>query len=169
MSADSTSAAHDDVLAKMDALLKRHYDRLENAPAATPAMDFPVLTEEVPVEEEVIPVLTEVVEEKTEMHEFPFLLLEDVETEPAPEDLSLDPSLSLSGQSLENLDLRIQEILDQRLSAHIASAMDRAMSSMLDRFSMQLESVVREAVAEELRKQLGEMAGRARDANDSGE
>lgn len=166
MTMDSTRSAHDDVLAKMDALLKRHYDRLERAPAIPPAMDFPVLTEEVPVEEDVIPVLTEVVEDEPEMSEFPFLLLEDVDAEPAPEIVSPDPSLDLSGQSLENLDLRIQEILDQRLSAHITSAMDRAISSMLDQFSMQLESVVREAVAEELRKQLGEMAGRANDADD---
>lgn len=166
MTMDSTRSAHDDVLAKMDALLKRHYDRLERAPVIPPAMDFPVLTEEVPVEEDAIPVLTEVVEDQPEVSEFPFLLLEDVDTEPVPETLTSDPSLDLSGQSLENLDLRIQEILDQRLSAHIASAMDRAMSRMLAQFAMQLESAVREAVAEELRKQLGEMAGRTNDADD---
>ncbi|MDP1896494.1 MAG: hypothetical protein Q8K43_01270, partial [Sulfurimicrobium sp.] len=60
-------------------------------------------------------------------------------------------------------------ILDHRLSAHIVSAMDQAMSSMLDQFAMQLESVVREAVAQELQKQLGEIAGRSRDANEAGE
>lgn len=166
MTLDSTRSAHDDVLAKMDALLKRHYDRLEKAPVIPQAMDFPVLTEEVPDEEDVIPVLTEVVEDKPEISEFPFLLLEDSEVDTVPEDLPPASSRGLSGQSLENLDLRIQEILDQRLSAHIASAMDRAMSSMLDQFAMQLESVVREAVAEELRKQLGEMASRANDGDD---
>ncbi|MFA5242207.1 MAG: hypothetical protein WC029_02125 [Sulfuricella sp.] len=166
MTMDSTRSAHDDVLAKMDALLKRHYDRLEKAPAIPPPMDFPVLTEEVQVEEDIIPVLTEVVEDKPVMSEFPFLLLEDADAKPVPEDFSPAPPLSLSGQSLENLDRRILEILDQRLSGHIASAMDRAMSSMLDQFSMQLESVVREAVAEELRKQPGAMAGRANDADD---
>ncbi len=168
MTTESARTAHDDVLAKMDALLKRHYDRLETAPAALPAMDFPVLTEVVPVEEEVIPVLTEVVEEKAEVNEFPFLLLEDVE-EQAPETATDDGSLQLSGQSLQNLDRQIHEILDQRLSAHIVSALDQAMSSMLDQFAMQLESVVREAVAQELRKQLGAIAGRTRDANEAGE
>ncbi|MDO8892667.1 MAG: hypothetical protein Q7V00_12540 [Sulfurimicrobium sp.] len=170
MSTEPVRSAHDDVLAKMDALLKRHYDRLETAPAALPAMDFPVLTEVVPVEEEVIPVLTEVVEEeKTEMNEFPFLLLEDVNEEQAPKTAAGDDSLHLSGQSLQNLDRQIHDILDQRLSAHIVSAMDQAMSSMLDQFAMQLESVVREAVAQELQKQLGEIAGRSRDANEAGE
>jgi hypothetical protein len=166
MTMDSARSAHDDVLAKMDALLKRHYDRLEKAPAIPSSMDFPVLTEEVQVEEDIIPVLTEVVEDKPVMSEFPFLLLEDADAKPASENLPHDPPLSLSGQSLENLDQRILEILDQRLSGHIASALDRAMSAMLDPFAAQLESVVREAVAEELRKQLGEMAGRANDADD---
>lgn len=169
MSTDASRSAHDDVLAKMDALLKRHHDRLEKAPVTPPAMDFPLLTEVVPVEEEVIPVLTEVVEEKAEMNEFPFLLLEDVNEQQSPETSADDSTLKLSSQSLEGLDRQIQEILDQRLSAHIVSAMDRAMSTMLDQFAMQLESVVREAVAQELQKQLGEIAGRARDANDAGE
>ena len=169
MTTDSTRTAHDDVLAKMDALLKRHYDRLEKAPAVPPAMDFPVLTEVVPVEEESIPVLTEVVEEKTEVHEFPFLLLEDVDAEPVSEESTHDFSHHRSSQSLDDLDLRIQEIVDQRLSAQFVSAMDRAISTMLDQFSVQLEAVVRDAVAQELRKQLGEIAGRARDANDAGE
>ncbi|PWB49110.1 MAG: hypothetical protein C3F18_10735 [Nitrosomonadales bacterium] len=166
MSKDAARTAHDDVLAKMDALLKRHHDRLEKAPVLPPAMDFPLLTEVVPDEEEAIPVLTEVVEEKTEMNEFPFLLLEDVNEQQTSGILADDTSSKLSSQALEGLDRQIQEILDQRLSAHIVSAMDRAMSTMLDQFAMQLESVVREAVAQELRKQLGEIPGRANDAGE---
>ena len=169
MSTDANRSAHDDVFAKMDALLKRHHDRLEKAPAAPPAMDFPVLTEVVQVEEEAIPVLTEVVEEKAEKNEFPFLLLEDVDEQQAPEGSADNSTHTLSSQSLETLDRQIQDVLDQRLSAHIVSAMDKAMSSMLDQFSMQLESVVREAVAQELRKQLGAIAGRSRDANEADE
>lgn len=169
MSTDAARSAHDDVLAKMDALLKRHHDRLEKAPVVPPAMDFPVLTEVVPAEEEIIPVLTEVVEEKAERHEFPFLLLEDANEPPPPEAPADDNTPSLSSQSLENLDRQVQEILDQRLSAHLVSVMDRAMSSMLEQFAAQLESVVREAVAQELQKQLGEIALRARDANEAGE
>ncbi len=166
MTTDFDHNAHDDVLAKMDALLKRHHDRLEKASSTTPAMDFPVLTEVVQAEEEVIPVLTEVVEEKTEMNEFPFLLLED-DPEQQTVDISGDEvSPELSSQLLENLHSQIQEILDQRLPEHIASAMDRAMSSMLDQFSVQMQSVVREAVAHELQKQLGEMARRPSDADD---
>jgi hypothetical protein len=167
MSTDAARTAHDDVLAKMDALLKRHHDRLEKTPAAPPAMDFPVLTEVVSVEEEVIPVLTEVVEEKAEMNEFPFLLLEDVNEQPPSNTSTEDASAKLSAQSLERLDRQIQEILDQHFSTHIVPALDRAMSTMLDQFAAQLESVVREAVAQELRKQLGEIAGRR--ANDAGE
>lgn len=169
MTMDDSRTAHEDVLAKMDALLKRHHDRLERIPAEPPAMDFPVLTEVVQVEEEIIPVLTEVVEEKAAINEFPFLLLEDVEEPQASETTADEPPLRLSSDALEKLDRQIQEILDQRLSAHIMSAMDQAVSTMLDQFSRQLESVVREAVAQELQKQLGEIAVRARNANDAGE
>lgn len=166
MISNASNNAYDDVLAKMDALLKRHHDRLEKAPVAPPQADFPVLTEVVEAEEEIIPVLTEVVEEKTEANEFPFLLLEDADEKLATETVAEEASPKLSSQSLENLDRQIQEILDQRLASHIVPALDRAMSSMLEQFSTQLESVVREAVAEELRKQLGEMAGRANDGDD---
>lgn len=169
MSTDSLRTAHDDVLAKMDALLKRHHDRLEKIPEASPELDFPVLMEEVHVEE-VIPVLTEVVEEEaeehSEMNEFPFLLLEDVNDPQVPETSRDEASPGQSIQALENLDRQILDILDQRLSGHVASAIDRAMAAMLDQFSVQLESVVREAVAEELRKQLGKMGGHPNEASD---
>ncbi|MBZ0105244.1 MAG: hypothetical protein K8H84_06400 [Sulfuricella denitrificans] len=173
MTADFSQRAHEDVLAKMDALLKRHHDRLEKAPPASPAMDFPVLTEVVTVEEEVIPLLTEVVElpvvveEKAEMDEFPFLLLEDEHEQQTLELSGEEPaSAELSSQLLENLHAQIQEILDQRLPVHIASAIEQAMSGILDQFSSQMESVVRVAVAQELQKQLGEIARRTSNASD---
>lgn len=167
MNAEAGHNVHDDLLAKMDALLRRHQVQIESVPAPSPAPEFPVLTDVVQVDdEEVIPVLTDVVEEETEMMEFPFLLLEEVDAESVPESSAEDFSSRLSAQSLENLDRQIQDILDQRLSAHVVSAMDRAMAGMLDQFSMQVESVVREAVAEELRKQLGKMGGHANEASD---
>lgn len=166
MTKDFSQSAHEDVLAKMDALLKRHHDRLEKAPAVSPVMDFPVLTEVVQIEEDIIPLLTEVVEEAVEMDDFPFLLLEDDAEQPSLDFSGDESSSELSSQLLENLHAQIQEILDQRLPVHIASAMEQAMSSMLDRFSSQMESVVREAVAQELQKQLTEIARRTSNASD---
>lgn len=166
MTKDFSQSAHEDVLAKMDALLKRHHDRLEKAPAVSPVMDFPVLTEVVQIEEDIIPLLTEVVEEAVEMDDFPFLLLEDDDEQPSLDFSGDESSSELSSQLLENLHAQIQEILDQRLPVHIASAMEQAMSSMLDRFSSQMESVVREAVAQELQKQLTEIARRTSNASD---
>lgn len=167
MTKDFSQSAHEDVLAKMDALLKRHHDRLEKAPAVSPVMDFPVLTEVVQIEEDIIPLLTEVVEEEVaEMDDFPFLLLEDDDEQPSLDFSGDESSSELSSQLLENLHAQIQEILDQRLPVHIASAMEQAMSSMLDRFSSQMESVVREAVAQELQKQLTEIARRTSNASD---
>lgn len=175
MSTDAHSP-YDDVLAKMDALLKRHHDRLEKTVVVETTLDFPVLTEEVPVEEDLIPVLTEVVPAEPpqpleapsapEAQEFPFLLLEDPAAEPLPEHAQAEASHSLSSAALESLDQKVQDIFDQRLSAHIVSAMDRALATMLDQFSSQLESVVREAVAQELRKQLEELSSRSSDSSD---
>lgn len=59
MNQHNAGLVHDDVLAKMDALLKKHHDALARGSVTE---DFPVLTEVVEEAEEVIPVLTEVVE-----------------------------------------------------------------------------------------------------------
>ncbi|MEN6586374.1 MAG: hypothetical protein ABFE02_10075, partial [Sulfuricella sp.] len=59
MSQQTGNLVHDDVLAKMDALLKKHHDALARGSVTE---DFPVLTEVVKEPVDVIPVLTEVVE-----------------------------------------------------------------------------------------------------------
>lgn len=169
MSTDAARSAHDDVIAKMDALLKRHHERLEKSFVVPAAMDFPLLTEEVSAEDEIIPVLTEVVEEKAEMSDFPFLLLEEAGELQAEESTLEELSSAVDVPPPENPGPQIEGALDPGLSEHIVSAVDRAISTVLEQFAAQLEVVVREAVAKELQKQLGEIAGRARDANDAGE
>ena len=143
------TAAHDDVLAKMDALLKKHHDGLAPAPNV---VDFPVLTEVVEEQEEIIPLLTEVVADEAEMDSPAFDLFFEAKA-PTPD---TEPP-SLGGAALGHLDQQTHTLLEQQLSANIVTEMDKALAPMLDKFAARLESLVRDAVAQELRLQLPEL------------
>ena len=136
------SAAHDDVLAKMDALLKKHHDGLTQAPGVD---KLPVLTEIVEDEAELIPVLTEVVEIAAE-------------AEPVEEHPTEEMSHAVAPDALhEHLDPHALALLEQQISTHIIAAMDKSLAVMLDQFGAHLESLVRETVARELQTQLPEL------------
>jgi len=142
----NASLVHDDVLAKMDALLKKHHDALARGSVTG---DIPVLTDVVEEAEVDIPVLTEVIETESEV--MTFTLLEP--DEPPLPDLQEFP---LSGEALSRLDRQIMEAVEQRLPSHIIAAVDKALPVVLEEFAMQLESLVRDAVAQEIRQQLAE-------------
>ncbi len=131
------SSAHDDVLAKMDALLMKHHDGFAHAPSV---VDFPVLTEIVEEHEAAIPVLTEVVE---------------IEMDAAA--ITDDSTSVLDDSVLDHLDPQLRSLLEQQLSAHVIAALDQALAAMLNQFSGHLESMVRDAVAQELQLQLPEL------------
>lgn len=137
----SQNISHDDVLAKMDALLKKHHDALTQAPVV---VDFPLLTEVVEEPVEVIPLLTEVIESDAvpEAQEATVL-------EAAP--------LGLNDEALVQLDRQIRTTLEQRLPFHIVEAVDKALPVVLEEFAMQLENLVRDAVARELDRRLPEL------------
>lgn len=164
MSPNSTELGHDDVFAKMDALLKKHY---AGTGSATAEQDFPVLTEIVEERAEFIPVLSEVVEapafvEAALSEDEAIAETSGAHPESAPEGHAQASDSASPGpgeEALASLDRQIQEILEQHLSPQIVAAMDKALSSMLDKFALQMEYVVRDAVAQELRKQLAELAG----------
>lgn len=137
----STNISHDDVLAKMDALLKKHHDALTQAPVVT---DFPLLTEVVKEPVEMIPVLTEVIESDAAPETQEAAVLEAV-------------PLGLNDEALAQLDRQIRTALEQRLPFHIVEAVDKALPVVLEEFSMQLESLVRDAVARELDRRLPEL------------
>lgn len=133
------NAAQDDVLAKMDALLKKHHDGLAHASCVA---DFPVLTEIVEEHEADIPLLTEVVE---------------IEFELETGTVKDDSASVLENSALDHLDPELRSALEQELSAHVIAALDQALAAMLDQFSGHLESMVRDAVAQELNHQLPEL------------
>ena len=63
---------------------------------------------------------------------------------------------SLMEQALQKMDRQLQDTLQNRLSSQLTVALDRTLSSMLDQFAMNIEHMVREAVSQELRKQLSD-------------
>jgi hypothetical protein len=150
MSQHNAGLVHDDVLAKMDALLKKHHDALARGSVVE---DFPILTEVVEEAEEIIPLLTEVVEEVAEIEPeaMTFTVLEPDEP---PPDMKSHP---LSSEMLSQLDRQIRAALEQQLPSHIVAAVDKALPVVLEEFAMQLEMMVRDAVAQELKQQLTEL------------
>ncbi|MDP2783929.1 MAG: hypothetical protein Q8O38_04965 [Sulfurimicrobium sp.] len=147
MNQHGAGLVHDDVLAKMDALLKKHHDALARGSVFE---DFPVLTEVVEEAEEAIPVLTDVVEVEPEAMTSTVL---EPDAPPLPE---LE-TLPLSGEALSQLDRQIRAALEQLLPSHIVAAVDKALPVVLEEFAMQLETMVRDAVAQELQKQLSQL------------
>lgn len=139
----------DDVIAKMDALLKKHQDALTPAPVV---VDFPLLTEVVEETMETIPLLTEVVESDAAVAGAVPERNEPMET-PALKAVSPDGSEEI----LARLELQVRETLEQRLPFHIVEAVDKALPVVLEEFSMQLENLVRDAVARELDRRLPEL------------
>lgn len=137
------SAANDDVLAMMDALLRKHHDAAV-PPRVVP--DLPTLTEVVSEEVNPIPVLLEEIPEAPK-----------AATPPEPARPETPPRRETTAPTHAELDLKIQALLEQRLSAHFVASLDKALAVMLDQFSTHLEFVIREAVEHELRAQLNKI------------
>lgn len=80
------------------------------------------------------------------------------ETVPAAAVLSTEAlaqfSDALSEQLMRALDQRLQQAVDKKIAPQIAQTVDKALSSMLDQFSVNIEFMVREAIAQELQRQL---------------
>jgi len=64
---------------------------------------------------------------------------------------------SLSEQILRSIDLHLQKTIEKSVAPQLANSLDKALSSMLDQFSMHIEEMVRETIALELQKQLSAM------------
>lgn len=134
MAQGETGTTHNDVLAKMDALLKKHQGPFARPPAPK---GVPVLTEIIPQPEDDIPLLTEVVEKPAQL-----------------------PAFTPLRPAKEALEQQIENILAGQLEPRIKAAIDQALDAMLDQFAVHVEQLVREAVAEELKKQLSALTRR---------
>jgi hypothetical protein len=149
---------YDEILNKLDALIKRQHDA-PSVPRVSSArqIEYPVLTDVVEVDDTPIPVLLEAVEDELEFSletEFDASFLEE---EPLPALSPVFPAEGLDPEIQALIDQRILVMLEKRFSQHIATAIDKALAVMLDQFSVHLEEVAREAVAEEIQKQLADI------------
>lgn len=61
---------------------------------------------------------------------------------------------TLSEQMMRALDQRLQQAVDKKIAPQLAQTVDKALSSMLDQFSVNIEDMVRESIAQELQRQL---------------
>ena len=155
-----------DILNKLDALINRQHDEPAVPRVHIPSarqIEYPVLTDVVEADPVPIPVLTEAIPPEEELE---FSLETEFESSPhqaetapaqSPVLSSALPAGGLSPELQSQIDQRILDVLEKRFSQHIAAAIDKALSVMLDQFSVHLEEVAREAVAEEIQKQLADI------------
>jgi len=67
---------------------------------------------------------------------------------------------SVAEQLLRNLQHQLPKLLEQAVVPQIAATLDREISSLIDQFTIHIEYAVRDAIANELQKQLPELAAR---------
>lgn len=157
----------EDIFDKLDSLMNKHRaegvavaEPPEPAPEAEP--DIPVLTEEVPEEAlrtSPIPVLTEVVEEGGDTLELSVELLAEVVAEEAPPPVAeiavetvAEPEAPLD--PLAGLEQRVMEAVENRIAPRLASKLDLALGELLEQFRVEIEHMVKDAVASELQQYL---------------
>lgn len=157
----------EDIFDKLDSLMNKH--RAEGVavkmeqpvPAVEPEPDIPVLTEEVPEEAlrtSPIPVLTEVVEEAETMVEFPGELVVDLAPEEAPVVVASEVSPAAPASPVSDpfagLEQRVMEAVENRIAPRLASKLDLALGELLEQFRVEIEHMVKDAVASELQQYL---------------
>lgn len=64
---------------------------------------------------------------------------------------------SLTEEILRSIDRHLQKAMEKSVAPQLANSLDKALSSMLDQFSMHIEEMVKETIANELQKQLTAM------------
>ena len=129
----------EDILIKMDALLKRHQ------PAAPAGSNVPTLTEVVTppqIETAPIPVLTEIVDQPPLAQE----------CAPTPHTVAAEPLAAPSNQPMSPEDMELV------ISSLVNDWLDRNISAKLDKLDAYAEELVRETVAAELQKHMDSLA-----------
>ncbi|TCV82565.1 hypothetical protein [Sulfurirhabdus autotrophica] len=103
-------------------------------------------------------------------------LNKDAEAEVEPEILQQIPEVtaqksqaqisdSLTEEILRSIDRHLQKAMEKSVAPQLANSLDKALSSMLDQFSMHIEEMVKETIANELQKQLTAMLDVSIDAD----
>ena len=162
----SSEPSTEDVLAKMDALLKKHQP---GATQGTPAVPLPppVFDEITPPAElvavaarrleplELIPTLTDVVDRPSLAEEDSIPVLTEVvepASEPAPPEEA--PTPADLDQTLRRVEDLLVEQLENRIAPQLSASFDRALGELLESARASIQQAVHDTLARELRKQL---------------
>lgn len=159
---DSATPGKSDTLSKMDALLKKHRGGGEDdggvhpARAATPAP----LAGHAPPPGAWLPVLTDVIERGTPPAAAEALQTASPESRaPAPVAKTAAPvvpppvvSDALAEQLMSELTPRLSEVMERQVAAELRKNIDQTVSSLLNQLDENVREIVRDAVAEKLKK-----------------
>jgi hypothetical protein len=144
------------LLSKMDALLKKHRGGAESEQGE--AASLPLATrEQVAPPDAWLPVLTQVIERGTPPAEPPVANSPDL---PPPAQHEAAPAKTppvtvndtLAEQLMSELAPRLSEVMEKQVAAELRKNIDQTVSSLLSQLDVNVREIVREAVAEKLKK-----------------
>ncbi|MBS1185765.1 MAG: hypothetical protein H6R09_1366 [Proteobacteria bacterium] len=160
---DSPPPGQLNTLSKMDALLKKHRGGSADT-HDTPAAPAPAApTEAAPPPDAWLPVLTKVIERgtppvvppATASPEFvpPAPALTPAEHEaPPPAAATSAVSDTLTEQLMSELAPRLSEVMEKQVAAELRKNLDQTVASLLNQLDVNVREIVRDAVAEKLKK-----------------
>jgi hypothetical protein len=144
------------LLSKMDALLKKHRGGAEHEQGETAS--FPLAArEQVAPPDAWLPVLTQVIERGTPPVEPPVASSPDLPP-PAQHEAAPDKAApatvndTLAEQLMSELAPRLSEVMEKQVAAELRKNIDQTVSSLLSQLDVNVREIVREAVAEKLKK-----------------
>lgn len=157
----SREPSTEDVLAKMDALLRKHHPgpAVAGAPGnvfeeIVPPAELAAVAERRPEPDELIPTLTEVVALEGLAGEDRIPVLTEV-VEAADESASPELADKTLDEALRRVEDLLVEQLENRIAPQLSAAFDRALGELLENSRIYIRQAVHDTLAQELRKQLG--------------
>jgi hypothetical protein len=151
------------LMSKMDALLKKHRGGSADTHDTPSTPPPPAPTETAPPPDAWLPVLTQVIERGTP----PAVPLAAASPEVAPPSPALPPaepeapppvaaasavSDTLTEQLMSELAPRLSEVMEKQVAAELRRNLDQTVASLLDQLDVNVREIVRDAVAEKLKK-----------------
>ncbi|MBZ0092282.1 MAG: hypothetical protein K8F27_08695 [Sulfuricellaceae bacterium] len=150
----------DDVFDKLDSLLSRHRSPGSPSQVFPEEYDIPILTEEVrldALETAPLPVLVDEVMDSiaAEIAEPPpasgSQIVGDSSPPPIPDADQTSPARALPSHHLEQF---ILETVERRIAPKLASKLDLALGELLEQFKIEINALVKQAIAQEMQQYL---------------
>lgn len=147
----------DPLLSKMDALLKKHRGGGEDKPETRAGQGSP--SEQPPPPGTWLPVLTQVIERGTPpaspVAVTPGAAVPAPAAKPAQASVAEPPAVvtdTLAAQLMSELAPRLSEVMEKQVAAELRKNIDQTVSSLLSQLDVNVREIVRDAVAEKLKR-----------------